>query len=292
MATITLILDSILTPYMTAVLATVFTAEADKVRASGGNEGMSGGLPHCLTSNLCLIFVCEFRNLYFAGTLHIQCILPNLCQKQTRTNAFPLLPSCLLHSGRALKMPPKPKESTESLKQKTLITTFFTKAPGVSQNITPFKTPTAKSAATVIEKDNSAFRAKYASQMSSSSSPFQPKTPDSRPLDGATLNSSALPPSSIVSSRLASSPPTSDPIDVDMIDSVEKETASIKSVGVDASLSFHTQCQLDAYSEVGRSERLLSKILTRNLPNVSLLIEERRLILPLQPEVRCVFVDS
>lgn len=215
-----------------------------------------------------------------------EAILARAKQGPTRPTVF-----CTLRS--ASKMPPKPKESTESLKQKTL-TTFFTKAPGVSQNTTPFKTPAAKSAAAIVDKENAASRAKYASQMSSSSSPFQPKTPDSRPLDGATLNSSAHPPSSVVSSRLASSPPTSDPIDVDMIDSAEKETAFLKSVGVEASFSFHTRRQLDAYRrlEVGRSERFLSGIPTRNL---NLLIEERRRnlsILPLRPEVHCVSVDS
>ncbi|SRR6266511_1601068 len=138
-------------------------------------------------------------------------------------------------------MPPKPKESTESMKQKTL-TTFFTKAPGVSQlpNTTPFKTPAAKSAVTAIERENATFKAKYASQMSSSSPLIQPKTPESRSLDEAILTSSAHPPSSVVSSRLASSPPTSDPIDVDMLDSAEKktQTASNKSVGVEASHTF------------------------------------------------------
>ena len=42
MATITLILDSMLTPNMTAVLATVFIVNG-RVGATGGNEGMSGG---------------------------------------------------------------------------------------------------------------------------------------------------------------------------------------------------------------------------------------------------------
>ncbi|KAF9485007.1 DNA mismatch repair protein Msh6 [Pholiota conissans] len=130
-------------------------------------------------------------------------------------------------------MAPKNKPSTDSLKQKSLAS-FFSK-PGTASAATPaskatasFKTPAAKAkphAATAENAKASGFASKSVSNSQSSSSPHEPKTPDTRFVDTRALNSS------VASSRVASTPPTSDPIDVDMVPSDEEMSvaASVKS---------------------------------------------------------------
>jgi len=125
-------------------------------------------------------------------------------------------------------MPPNRKDSTDSLKQKSL-TSFFGKGPAVSTKPpAAFKTPAPKAKLTGEEKSQSASSSlqKNASKVQYSSSPNEPKTPDSRYLDTRALNSS------VASSHRASSPPTSDPIDVDMGASDEERahSSSVKAV--------------------------------------------------------------
>lgn len=134
----------------------------------------------------------------------------------------------LLHN-----MPPNRKDSTDSLKQKSL-TSFFGKGPAAATKPpAAFKTPAPKAKLTGEEKSQSASSSlqKNASKVQYASSPNEPKTPDSRYLDTRALNSSAAA-SSVASSHRASSPPTSDPIDVDMEASDEEraQPSSVKAV--------------------------------------------------------------
>ncbi|CAA7264271.1 unnamed protein product [Cyclocybe aegerita] len=134
-------------------------------------------------------------------------------------------------------MAPKQKPSTDAFKQKSL-TSFFSK-PSATKGIatpaskpTPFKTPAPKAKPQPVAKEkDEPSSSKDASKASGSSSPHDPKTPDSRLLNAHALTLSAAP-SSVASSRIASTPPTSDPIDVDMLASDDEETqaSSAKSV--------------------------------------------------------------
>ncbi|KAF8960367.1 hypothetical protein BDZ97DRAFT_1922267 [Flammula alnicola] len=138
-------------------------------------------------------------------------------------------------------MPPKPKPSTDSLKQKSL-TSFFGKPSTTSASSSSApkpavpKTPAVKAKSQVAgetakpEGSTSSSIPKDASDSQTSSSPRYPKTPDSWHPNARTLASSAVA-SSAASSRVASTPPTSDPIDVDMVPSDEEmdEPASVKS---------------------------------------------------------------
>jgi len=126
-------------------------------------------------------------------------------------------------------MAPKHKDSTDSLKQKSL-TSFFGKGPAVSTKPpAAFKTPASKAKLAVEEKSQSASSSlqKNVSKVQYSSSPNEPKTPDTRYFDTHALNSSA-----VASSQRASSPPTSDPIDVDMgaFDEERAQPSSVKAV--------------------------------------------------------------
>jgi hypothetical protein len=138
-----------------------------------------------------------------------------------------------------LQMPPKPKASADSLKQKNL-TTFFAKGStsGPTQaKPTPFKTPNVKTA--VAEKRG---RDNDVSRTQTSSSPLLPKTPVSDSSDiRVNWPSSAVPPSSVLSSRRASSPPTSDIIDVDMFASDDEDDQPLvkKTVDIIHNLSSH-----------------------------------------------------
>ncbi|TEB23394.1 DNA mismatch repair protein msh6 [Coprinellus micaceus] len=113
-------------------------------------------------------------------------------------------------------MPPKNQASTETLKQKSLMS-FFSKTPAGAPKATPkLKTPVAKAdASSLSSKSTSKPRMSAAL-----SSPLQPKTPDSKVLDARALTSS-VGPSSPTSSRGVSTPPTSD---VDMLASSDRET--------------------------------------------------------------------
>ena len=125
-------------------------------------------------------------------------------------------------------MPPKHKDSTDSLKQKSL-TSFFGKGPAVSTKPPPaFKTPAPNSKLIAEEKKAQSASSSLQKNASKVQCSNEPKTPDSRYLDTHTLNSSAAA-SSVASSHRASSPPTSDPIDVDM-DEERVQLSSVKSV--------------------------------------------------------------
>ncbi|KAF4618937.1 hypothetical protein D9613_010131 [Agrocybe pediades] len=137
---------------------------------------------------------------------------------------------CLCQRVRNLpstNMAPKPKPSTESLKQKSL-TSFFTKgAPTASASksttVASTSRPNGKDKPSTTNEQKDKTKISQAQQAStiqseneSASSPREPKTPDVRH-----ANHSFAGASSAASSRVASSPPTSEAIDVDMIPSDE-----------------------------------------------------------------------
>ncbi|KAF6764079.1 DNA mismatch repair protein msh6 [Ephemerocybe angulata] len=115
-------------------------------------------------------------------------------------------------------MPPKPKASAESLKQKSLMS-FFSKGPATTSKATPkLKTPATKNSSTAKDTGSTSNTKQDASKprkTAPESSPLQPKTPNIKSLSTKALTSS-VGPSSPTSSRGVSTPPTSDPIDVDM----------------------------------------------------------------------------
>ncbi|KAF9528358.1 muts domain V-domain-containing protein [Crepidotus variabilis] len=129
-------------------------------------------------------------------------------------------------------MPPKPKASTDAMKQKSL-TSFFAKPGAISSSSKPFKPPAPKQSISGSKSSNAETHAstsssKNAVKSNTPSSPAEPKTPEAP----HTSSSSGFQPSSVAYSRRASSPPTSDAIDVDMIDSEEEsQLSSAKSVG-------------------------------------------------------------
>ncbi|KAF5356840.1 hypothetical protein D9756_006462 [Leucocoprinus leucothites] len=111
-------------------------------------------------------------------------------------------------------MPPKEK-GKEAMKQKSLMSFFAKPGPGnsSSQAKTAPKQTGRKSSAMSTAED-------------ASSSPHEPRTPATKPVDARMLTSSVA--ASSPSSRAASTPPTSDPIDVDMFS--DGEEAHVRSV--------------------------------------------------------------
>ncbi|EAU89431.2 DNA mismatch repair protein msh6 [Coprinopsis cinerea okayama7 len=113
-------------------------------------------------------------------------------------------------------MPPKPKASTESLKQKSLMS-FFAKAPAGGSSSSSKTEPKPKAKPTATPVSNGKSDAMKPRETMPPSSPLAPKTPESKGMDTRMLNSSAA--ASSTSSRIMSTPPTSDPIDIDMLSS-------------------------------------------------------------------------
>jgi len=158
-------------------------------------------------------------------------------------------------------MPPKHKASSDSLNQKSL-TSFFGKGPVVSTKSSPaFQTPASKAKTIVEGKTPSASSSslqKNVSEVQHSSSPNEPKTPDSRYLDAHAVNSSAAA-SSVASLRRATSPPTSDPIDVDMAAS-DAERAQPSSVKPVCQLKLGERVERLIHDQVPASQRQKRKV--------------------------------
>ncbi|RDB29773.1 DNA mismatch repair protein msh6 [Hypsizygus marmoreus] len=108
-------------------------------------------------------------------------------------------------------MAPKSKSSVEPMKQKSLMSWF-----GKNPNATPNSKAQSTKPKPKLTPDAS----------SSQPSSQEPRTPASKSMDLAALNSSAM--ASSTSSRGRSTPPTSDPIDIDMLSSGEEDAHPVQ----------------------------------------------------------------
>lgn len=149
------------------------------------------------------------NSVYVCTYLILSQVEPNKDQRVSLTSK----PDCC---AIILIMAPKPKASTESLKQKSL-TSFFGKGSGV----TPSK-PIARVTPRAALKPSDASEV----QSSPSKSHKEPQTPASKVPNSRTLSSAVS--NSPISSNGGSFPPTSDPADVDMLSDQEDEEPRVQ----------------------------------------------------------------